>query len=225
MRLVPRDYLTETEAAEALGVSTETLQSWVAAGDFPSQEVAGRVVVPLREFRQWHEELLGRMRVALDQPIPAMVEVLPDGCEVDLVQGNRQETLKAMVSILAEQGGVTDSDRVLAALANHVRRFPAAPGSGIATPHVRHPRVVGVRMAVGHIDSPIEDYLDLEGRPTRVVLLLVASPSERPGYVALLSRLAKALSEADVRGSLLNASSAEEVRGELATYVWGQSER
>jgi len=114
---------------------------------------------------------------------------------------------------------------VLAALLNRACRFPAAPGFGIATPHVRHPRVVGVRMAVGHVDLPIEDYLDLEGRPTRIVLLLLASPSERPRYVALLSRLAKALSEADVREALLRASAAEEVRADLATHVWGQSKR
>jgi len=222
MRLVPRDYLTEAEAAEALGVSTETLQSWVSAGDFPSRMIEGRVVVPLQEFRQWHEELLGRMRAALDEPMPSPAQVLPVGCALDLVAGSRGEALKDIVNLLAQRGGVTDVDRVLAALANRASQFPAAPGSGIATPHARHPRVVGVRMAVGRLGAPLYDYVDLEGRPTRVVLLLLASPSERARYAALLSRMAQVLAGAEAREDILKAESAEEVRGTLAGYMWEQ---
>lgn len=70
-----------------------------------------------------------------------------------------------------------------------------------------------------------DDYVDLEGRPTRVAPLLLVSPSDRSRYAALLSRLAHEFSKTDVRETLLGASSAEEVRKELRIHVWGQTER
>lgn len=49
---VERLTLTIRETAESLGVTTRSVERWIASGVLPSVRIGGRVLVPLAELEQ-----------------------------------------------------------------------------------------------------------------------------------------------------------------------------
>jgi mannitol/fructose-specific phosphotransferase system IIA component (Ntr-type) len=134
----------------------------------------------------------------------------PDLVLHSLAVAKKADVLDALAALVGRMHPHVDARRLADALHERERQSTTALENGIAIPHVRLAGLPGPLVAFARTTSGIPcDAVD--GRPTRVFLLVVA-PAEQPGgLLKLLAEAARVLSDGRCRGRLLQAESAEEL--------------
>ncbi|MFZ5625378.1 MAG: CBS domain-containing protein [Gemmatimonadota bacterium] len=135
-------------------------------------------------------DLLGRGRVIVPlqaQSLPAAVDELAAAC--------------------AAAGLVDDPARLEAALRAARPEDAVSMGPNAFLPHVRTEAVSGVVVALGVTGAPIT----VEGRKSRIVLLVAAPPRQAAAYLQAVAAFARLFSRPEVLEALHGAGSAEDV--------------
>ncbi|MEO0077568.1 MAG: SLC13 family permease [candidate division WOR-3 bacterium] len=148
------------------------------------------------------EDALGR---------PAQV-VRPE-CVLDLLTADSVEQVFAAVAErLVETGAVPDAAQLVIALGAREAEGSTGVGDGVALPHalidapLNRPVFALVRVRRG------VDWHSVDGKPVRLVAVIVAAQSDRSAYLHLLAEVARALRSERIRAQLLKADSPERVR-------------
>lgn len=130
--------------------------------------------------------------------------------KVPLESKNKPDVLRELVQILKDAGEVDDFDAVLAAVQDRESKCSTGLEEGIAIPHCKTPAVSTLKLAIGISPEGI-DFDSLDGNPSKLFFLLVASPSFSGPHVEALSEIAKlARSKAFCR-VLIASNNAQEV--------------
>jgi CBS domain containing-hemolysin-like protein len=158
------------------------------------------------------EELIGDVRDEFERrrPVP-MVELLsPETVLLDPPAPDRSAVIRALVSAACARDGVPEGP-TLEAVLRREREVPTSVGEGVAIPHARLPGLAKPIMAFARLAEGIP-FDAPDGRPVRLVVLLL-SAAEDPGVqLRLLQRVAEVMQSDYLRSRLLDASSPEEVR-------------
>jgi CBS domain containing-hemolysin-like protein/mannitol/fructose-specific phosphotransferase system IIA component (Ntr-type) len=158
------------------------------------------------------EELVGDIRDEFERRRPVLLGALlePGSVLLDPPAEDRFAVIRALVAAACARAGL-DEAPTLEAVLRREREVPTSVGEGVAIPHARiaglpRPHLSFARLAEGiPFDAP-------DGRPVRL-LVLVLSPAEDPGVqLRLLRRLAEVLQSDYLRSRLLDATTPEEVR-------------
>ena len=105
-------------------------------------------------------------------------------------------------------------DELRASLREREERQSTGLGKGIAFPHARIPGFKHIGICIAILDEPLA-YDAVDDQPVKLACMLI-SPEEEPGAtLKIWGRMAKLLSEPEVKERLLNAQNAEEVLGIL----------
>jgi fructose PTS system EIIBC or EIIC component len=135
----------------------------------------------------------------------------PDLLVPGLESSSKIGAIKELVNRLHVRGTVNDSLSFLQAALERETLESTIMGGNVALPHARSRAVNRLGMAMGVARSPL-DYPSGDDRRPVEVICLVAVPADAPGsYLALLGSLARTLGDADLRRSLLGATSAGEL--------------
>lgn len=101
-------------------------------------------------------------------------------------------------------------DEVHAALVARERSMTTGMERGIALPHTSVEVVEEPALALGIAPDGIE-FEAIDGHPTYLVILLVTARHRTKAHIRTLAEIARLLSSAELRTSLMRASSAREV--------------
>src|SRR5207253_5334180 len=82
-------------------------------------------------------------------------------------------------------------------------------GHGVAIPHGKSSAVAELRLAAGRTEVPVE-YDALDGRPVRLLFLLVGPETAAGPHIKALSRISRILRQDSVRDALSEARDAGE---------------
>jgi PTS system fructose-specific IIC component len=120
---------------------------------------------------------------------------------------------RRLVAAMVDNGDLEPgrADAVIEAVLNREAVLPTVMPGGVAFPHARAGGMPGLRAAVAA--SP--DGLDLgapDGLPTRVIVLIVAPPSESASYLRFMAGLARRLDQPGVVENLAGTQNANEIR-------------
>lgn len=124
---------------------------------------------------------------------------------VPLRARTKAEALDELVALVLGAAAATDSGEVRQRVDEREAELSTGIGDGVAIPHARTDRVSELRLAAGTAPDGI-DYEALDGRPVRLLFLLVGPHSCADDHVRALSRIARVVRRDDVRQQLAAAA-------------------
>ena len=128
----------------------------------------------------------------------------------ELEAETKDAAIEELVDALDRAGRVSDASAVLDAVFERERAMSTGLEEGIAVPHAKTAAVSTLTAALG-IKREGLDFESADGKPTRIVFLLIAELDNPGPHVRALAKLARLLSDPAVRSSLINAKTAEEM--------------
>jgi mannitol/fructose-specific phosphotransferase system IIA component (Ntr-type) len=131
-----------------------------------------------------------------------------DRIKIPLLARTKEEALRELVALVAKSPEAEGA--LLASVLERERKMSTGIGRGVAIPHGRSAEVHGLQMAFGVAGEPI-DYGSLDGKPVRLLFLLVSTPDQPSAHCEALGRIARVLASDTAAGDLLDAGSPAEV--------------
>jgi nitrogen PTS system EIIA component len=215
---MPREYLSNAQAARLLNVSQVTLTRWIRQGLFHCPDASGQRI-DRRELLRWARE----HDIAYDAQPPEVakpaLDMLADAVERGAVTLGRGLEVAAEAIELAVNA-VPDLEpeqraELLSEVLERERMASTGLGQGVALPHPRKPPAGLVQAPVVSVCFPEHplDWAALDGEPVFAVVLLL-SPNSAV-HLQLLTRIAFVLREAEFREFLHGRPSHQALIGYL----------
>lgn len=129
---------------------------------------------------------------------------------VGLKADTKKAVLEEMVSVLHEQGALTDKQKMLEVLLARESLGSTGIGQGIAIPHGKSSVARGLTMACG-ISKTGVDFDALDDDKVYVIFLLVAPEDQASQHLKSLARVSALLKDKYFRKALINAEGHEDV--------------
>lgn len=145
-----------------------------------------------------------------------LATILDPSCVVlDVGSASRHDVLACLTAPIAVLRPDLDESEVLAELERRELESSTAIADGIAIPHARPDCRETVTAGLGRSARGV-DFGSLDGKPTRLFVVLVSPASNPVLHVTWLAHIARVLSDAQTRVRLLEAGSPAEVLDVLA---------
>jgi fructose-specific phosphotransferase system IIA component len=110
--------------------------------------------------------------------------------KIPLESKNKPDVLREMVQILKNAGEINDFDAVLKAVQEREYKGSTGLEEGIAVPHCKTLAVPTLKLAIGISPEGIV-FDSLDGKPSKLFFLLVASPNFSGPHIEALAEIAK----------------------------------
>ena len=123
---------------------------------------------------------------------------------------SREEALKELIGIMADEGFIEDPKTLLTAALNREAIVPTAVEHGLAFPHVRGVEGGGLIFSLGTKKQGIKFGAPRE-RLTRIIFFIVIPFAASAFYLQLIAGLMETFREAEARDKLLSASTQDEM--------------
>jgi mannitol/fructose-specific phosphotransferase system IIA component (Ntr-type) len=113
--------------------------------------------------------------------------------------------LRELVDLAADGRSGADVAAILASVREREQVLSTGIGSGVAIPHGKTPHIDQLVLTAGVAREPI-DFDALDGKPVRLIFLLVGPESASGAHVKALSRISRLLRREQLRADLMAAS-------------------
>ncbi|WP_201716980.1 PTS fructose transporter subunit IIABC [Rossellomorea arthrocnemi] len=133
-----------------------------------------------------------------------------DTIQLNLSSQSKNGVIDELVSVLDKSGKLHDPEEFKKAILNREAQSTTGIGEGIAIPHAKTSAVQEPAIAFGKSAEGV-DYDSLDGDPAHLFFMIAATEGANQTHLEALSRLSSMLMDMDVRKSLLNAASKEEI--------------
>src|SRR5512146_3028089 len=140
-----------------------------------------------------------------------LTQILDPSCvKVPLEGKTKEAVITELVDLLEARRLLNDKAVVLDAVLMREQTRSTGIGSGIAIPHGKCKGVKDLVMALGITGEPV-DFESIDGKPVRIVVLLV-SPTDRTGpHIQALARISRLMLDEKFKEDLEAAKSAEDL--------------
>ena len=129
---------------------------------------------------------------------------------LDLHPKDMRECLELMVGMAAAAGVIPDPADALARLLERERTMSTGMGGGVAVPHAKTEKCRDMVVAMGRVVDGV-DFKAIDGRPVRIVFLLLGPPDSTRLHVDLLARIAYLVKTPGTLDTILAATDARQV--------------
>ena len=133
-----------------------------------------------------------------------------DVIKIPLESEEKYQLIEEMVNMLHESGRIANRDLVLNAVFERERVMSTGMGDGVAIPHAKTEGVKELIAAFGITKQEI-DFQAIDGKPVRIVFLLVGPTDQTGPHLKALSRISRLMHRKEFRDRLALSRSAEEV--------------
>jgi len=141
----------------------------------------------------------------------ALYELLNVNSIVPNLQAETKDgAIEELVDVLDRAGRVSDRNAVLDAVLERERAMSTGLEDGIAVPHAKTAAVDTLTAALGVRREGL-DFESADGKPTKIVFLLIAEQNNPGPHVRALAKLARLLSDPEMRAALIHAKTAEDI--------------
>ena len=134
----------------------------------------------------------------------------PSTVRVGLPGVDKRNVIDAMIELVADNPSVKDIDEVRQAVVKREAEMSTGVGRGLALPHGKTDAVSGNVAALALTENPVE-FEAIDGRPVRLVFLLVGTPDSKAEHIKILSRISRLMNRDDVRERMLAARTDREL--------------
>ena len=137
-------------------------------------------------------------------------------CRV-LKENTKTEAIIELANSLADfkgpqlNGGPIDIEELKKELFYREQLMSTGLGLGLAVPHVRFNGVKSPLIIAGVKSQGIADYESLDGKPVKIIIMIIAGVDQHKQHIRLLSMIAGRLKDETLREQLISAGSGEEI--------------
>lgn len=118
--------------------------------------------------------------------------------------------IQELLALLEDNGLIEHSEEVLEAILAREKIMSTGVGNGVAIPHCKTAYTRDFVIALG-IHPQGVDFESLDNQPGRIIFLLIG-PDSMPGtHIRLLSRISRIIAKKEVRDTILQCQSPEEI--------------
>jgi mannitol/fructose-specific phosphotransferase system IIA component (Ntr-type) len=126
--------------------------------------------------------------------------------KVPLSSRTKDDVLRELVELASVGRDAADVDAILASVYEREDVLSTGIGDGVAIPHGKTPHADQLVLAAGVAPQPIE-YDALDGRPVRLLFLLIGPETAASAHVKALSRISRLLRREQLRQALVASPS------------------
>ena len=128
---------------------------------------------------------------------------------------DKDAVLGELCALLARNGDVTDAGAVLDAVMKREMLGSTGIGDEVAIPHAKTPHARSLTGALGLSRGGIE-YFAMDGKPVRLVFMLVAEENSTGTHLKALARVSRLLRSPGFRQRIESATSEDEMYSMIA---------
>jgi PTS system nitrogen regulatory IIA component len=140
-----------------------------------------------------------------------ITDILPEALVIPVLKGKtKEDVLRELAAAMAAQHPDIDANRLVDVLWERERLGSTAIGDGIAIPHGKLPGLKTVLGAFGRHPQGV-DFQSLDGKPTRLLFLLVAPEDSVGQHLKALARVSRLLKDPAFRNQLMTAADQAEL--------------
>ncbi len=122
--------------------------------------------------------------------------VKPECFIPDLAEKNRDDALRAIVRVIAQKGLIKNEQEICAKLVEREQIQSTAVGEGIAIPHCFSDEVSDLIIVVARSTAGV-DFDSFDGKPTRVIFVLLGNKNEHGLHLKALAHIARLIKNTD----------------------------
>jgi fructose-specific phosphotransferase system IIA component len=134
----------------------------------------------------------------------------PVNIKIPLQSTIKSEAIGELVTLLGQNGDVSDPKKVLDAVLEREGTRTTGIGNGLAIPHGKAPGMDHLVMAIGKPAHPI-DFQSIDGKPVSIIWMLCSPPDQTAPHIHALARISRLMTIDKFRQSLNAAHSAQEM--------------
>ena len=203
--------LTIEEVANYLRVSDRTVYDWAQRGEIPAGKIGTVWRFKKSEVEKWVNERLSSSGGRIKDDIVQVKNILAPNRVIFISQTSRHDALVELATALSSAPQVKHSDELISEILKREELMSTAIGRGIAIPHVRLSSVTDLVMAVGVCKTPVTDFQPIDDMPVSLLFMIAAAYNQHSYYLQTLSYFSAKLKKKELRDSLLNAQTTDEV--------------
>ena len=134
-----------------------------------------------------------------------ITDILPEALVIPALTGKtKEEVLRELAGAMAAQYPDIEASRLVEVLWERERLGSTAIGDAIAIPHGKLPGLRTVLAAFGRHPQGV-DFQSLDGKPTKLLFLLVAPEDSVGQHLKALARVSRLLKDPEFRNRLMSA--------------------
>src|SRR5688500_18865586 len=130
--------------------------------------------------------------------------------KVPLESKIKTDAIGELVTLLSENGELTDPKKVLDAVLEREATRTTGIGNGLAIPHGKCTGTDHLVMAIGRPSTPI-DFQAIDGRPVTLIWLLSSPPDKTGPHIHALARISRLMTIDRFRQALTTAKTPQEI--------------
>lgn len=203
--------LTIEEVANYLRVSDRTVYDWAQRGEIPAGKIGTVWRFKKSEVEKWVNERLSSSGGRIKDDIVQVKNILAPNRVIFISQTSRHDVLVELATALSSAPQVKRSDELVSEILKREELMSTAIGRGIAIPHVRLSSVTDLVMAVGVCKTPVTDFQPIDDMPVSLLFMIAAAYNQHSYYLQTLSYFSAKLKKKELRDSLLNAATTDDV--------------
>lgn len=140
-----------------------------------------------------------------------LTEILkPQNIKMPLVAMTKADAIGELVTVLADNGELTDAKRVLDAVLERESTRTTGIGNGLAIPHGKCTGTDHLVMAIGRPGTPV-DFQAIDGRPVSLIWLLASPPDKTGPHIHALARISRLMTIDKFRQAIAAAGTPAEI--------------
>lgn len=128
----------------------------------------------------------------------------------DLAETNRKDALRMIIHVVAEKGLVKDEKDLFAKLMERENIQSTAVGNGIAIPHCFIDEIHDLIIIVARFPGGVE-FDSFDGKPTKVVFLLVGNHQEYSLHLRALAQIARLIKSMEFIEKIVSSTSVQDM--------------
>jgi len=128
----------------------------------------------------------------------------------DLMEKNREDALRRIIHEAADKGLIRNEGEVFARLMERENIQTTAVGNGIAIPHCFTDEISDLVIIVARAPAGLE-FDSFDGRPTRVVFLLMGNRQEHSLHLKALARIARLIKSTQFIDKIVSSGSIQDM--------------
>lgn len=135
--------------------------------------------------------------------------------KVDLASSDKEEAIEELLDLLVRADRVDDREGVFDAVMAREAQQTTGIGSGIGVPHAKHESIQTLTAAMGISRDGIE-FDSVDGKPVKVVFLILARVDDPGPHIQALAEIARLLQVPGLFRKLVEAESEDELLSVIA---------
>jgi PTS system nitrogen regulatory IIA component len=206
------EIMTVQEVADFLRISERTVYEWATQGVIPCGKLGTTWRFKRSEVERWvDEQLSSQVKKNVTFSPVSLKDILNPAHVMLLETSNKDEALMAIVDKLHRTGAIKDREAVAEGIFQREKLMSTGIGLGIGIPHVRMSGIDELIMAAAVSTQDITDYESLDGKPVRLIFMILAGKDRHTLHIKTMAAISSRLRNEILREMILHSHDVETI--------------